>query len=283
VGLACTLYNSFTLSFADRPQIALDVTGEGAGLLKPQEGNFAVRAIRRLQAEVGAAPDGLAIKMQNAIPLSRGLGSSAAAIVAALASANYLLGEPLDKESLFTLATELEGHPDNVAPALYGGVTVSFLSDKKPFCFRIRPPAGLRLVAAVPDFPLPTKTARKALPARVAHRDAVFNLSRAALLAASMCGEDFSLLGYALEDKLHQPYRSKFIPGMADVFARARQAGAFGCFISGSGPTLMAFVPDTADAALIGEQMCAGFAAAGRRAVSHVLSLTGEGVRLVKP
>ncbi len=127
LGLACNLYNTFSLSLSDEPVIKLTVTGEGEGFLKPSERNYAVRAVRRVLSEVGCQKPGMSIRMHNEIPMSRGLGSSSSAIVGSMVAANLLLDSPLSREKLLSLATEMEGHPDNVAPALYGGFTVSFM------------------------------------------------------------------------------------------------------------------------------------------------------------
>ncbi|MDR3349035.1 MAG: homoserine kinase [Acidaminococcales bacterium] len=281
IGLACAIYNTLTLSCGGLPGIRLAVTGQGEEFLKPSEKNFAVMAIRRVLREADWNRPGLDIKMHNGIPMSRGLGSSAAAIVGGMAAANALAGGKLSRERIFELATEMEGHPDNVAPAIYGGFTISFMENGKPRCMRLDPPDGIRMVAAVPDFPLPTKLARDALPEKAAYRDAVFNIGRAALLAASIAKGDVSFLRFALKDKLHQPYRGKFIPGMENVFAAAEKAGALGSFISGSGSALMSFVPKEADAEMIGEKMCAEFARFGKTAVWHILGFDLGGAYVV--
>lgn len=281
LGLACSLYNTFTLSCVDEPGIRLAVAGQGEGFLKPSEKNFAVMAVRRVLNEAGCRQPGLDITMRNDIPMSRGLGSSAAAIVGGMAAANAVLGGLLTRERIFELAAEMEGHPDNVAPAIYGGFTVSFTENGAPYCMRLEPPDGLRMIAIVPDFPLSTKLARGVLPKKVPYRDAVFNIGRAALLAASIAKGDTSFLRFSMKDKLHQPYRGKFIPGMENVFAAAEKAGALGSFISGSGSALMAFLPQDADAEGIGRKMCAEFGKFGKTAVCRVLGFDLNGVRVV--
>jgi homoserine kinase len=281
LGLACSLYNTFTLSFVDKPGIRLAVAGQGKEFLKPSEKNFAVMAIRRVLNEAGCRKVGLDIAMSNDIPMSRGLGSSAAAIVGGMAAANAILGGLLTRERIFELAAAMEGHPDNVAPAIYGGFTVSFTENDKPYCMRLEPPAGIQMVAVVPDFPLSTKLARGVLPKKVPYRDAIFNIGRVALLAASIAKGDTSFLRFSLKDKLHQPYRGKLIPGMENVFAAAEKAGAFGSFISGSGSALMAFLPQEADAERIGEEMCAEFGKIGKTAVCRVLGFDLDGARVV--
>ena len=279
-GVACTLYNTITISWSEPDEVSLTVTGEGAGLLKQGERNLAVKAVRRVLAEVGRERRGFTLVMDNKIPLSRGLGSSSAAIVGGMTSVNALLGNPLDRGKIFELANELEGHPDNVCPAIYGGMTVSFMDGKKPRCVKLEPPGELNMVVVVPDFTLSTNVARNALPNLVSHQDAVFNVSRAALFVAAICKEDLNLLRFSLHDKLHQQYRSKFIPGMDDVLAAADKAGALGGFISGSGPALMAFARAGADLDGIGEAMRGEFIKHGSDAVYHRLSFDLDGAKI---
>lgn len=282
VGLACTLYNIFSVSLTDEPKIFLEAKGEGEGLLKPSERNFAIKSVRRILDEAGSKKRGIKIKMENNIPMSRGLGSSSAAIVGAMVATNALIGNVFSRETLFKIATEFEGHPDNVAPAIYGGLTVSFMENETtPRFIRVEPPKNIKMIAVVPDFPLPTKIAREALPETVSYKDATFNVSRVALLIASMCSSDLSYLSFALQDKLHQPYRSKLIPHTDEVFAVAQKAGALGSIISGSGSTLMAFAKSDANLADIGEKMCKVFQDNGKNACCHLLDFDTQGARII--
>jgi homoserine kinase len=186
------------------------------------------------------------------------LGSSAAAIVGGAVAANALLGRPLDQQALLDLATEMEGHPDNVAPALLGGLVVCTRTPAGVRWMRLAAPP-LQVVLAVPDYPVSTEEARRRLPARVPFPDAVFNVTRAALLVAALIGGRPDLLDEATQDRLHQPYREHLIPGLQDVFSAARRAGAYGVALSGSGPAVLAF----GDAAEIGPAMAQAFEAAG--------------------
>ena len=185
---------------------------------------------------------GAHIKMYNNIPLARGLGSSAAAIVSGLMAANAAIGNVFDKNKLLQIATEIECHPDNVAPALFGGITLSIENDGDAKCLSFLPPKPLKLVVAVPEFNLSTKLSRKVLPAKVSLQDAVFNVSRTAFLVGSLMQGNFENLQEALQDKIHQPYRMELIPGMAEVFDSALNNGALGAALSGAGPCLIAFV-----------------------------------------
>ncbi len=281
LGLACTLYNVFTLEITDENKIKLSATGEGEGMLKPSERNFAVKAVRKVMDEAGCKKPGISITMHNDIPMSRGLGSSSAAIVGGMVAANELLGNPFGKSKILDLATEMEGHPDNVAPAIFGGVTVSYMEDGRAGYIRFLPPPGLQMIAVVPDFPLPTKLAREALPEQVSMQDAVFNVSRAALFTACMCQGNLDALPFALQDRLHQPYRSKLIPGLDAAFDAAKKAGALGSVISGSGSTLMSFAGANADAGAIGRSMCEEFIKIGKDARFHLLDFDLSGAKII--
>jgi len=280
VGIACTIYNDLTLTLTDKEGFSLAVTGEGAGSIPANERNIAYQAVRAVLKKVGRHSPGIAIRMHNNIPLARGLGSSAAAIVGALVAANAATGGKLDREELLAMATVMEGHPDNVAPAIYGGITISMLSGGVPRTLRFDPPGELRMVVAVPAYGLSTKAARQVLPKTVPFADAVFNVSRAALLVGALCQGRLACLRYALEDRLHQPYRQKLIPGMADVLAAAAARGALGAALSGAGPCLIAFAAG-GDTAAIGGAMVEAFARNGVKASYLDLSIDGSGAKVI--
>lgn len=170
IGIACDIYNEMTLTLSDRGELSVTVWGEGAASIPCDERNIAYRAIREVFRRIGRQYSGVEIEMNNAIPLARGLGSSAAAIVAGLVAANAATGYQLADDVILDLATMIEGHPDNVAPAIYGGVTVSVMRGEKPLALRFLPAKPLKLVVAVPDFSLSTKTARQVLPRVVSFR-----------------------------------------------------------------------------------------------------------------
>ncbi len=238
LGMALALYNHVE---AEEVPAGLQVTveGEGTGELAAAAGNLVVTAAERLFAAVGRRPAGLRLRLRNGVPVARGLGSSAAAIVGGLVAANALLGVPLSAERLLDLAVELEGHPDNVTPALVGGVTVSCGTA----FVRFDPPPGLALAVIVPERPLPTAEARAALPRRIERADAVFNLQRACLLTAALREGRLDLLPAALDDRLHQPYRAALLPGLAEALERARRERALlGACLSGSGSSVLVFL-----------------------------------------
>ena len=281
LGAACNLYNEFTYELTERG-FELEVTGEGSGRLHASGKNLAFLAFFRLWNELtDRRYTGLKVAMHNRIPLSRGLGSSSTAIVAGLMAANYLTGSTLTRQQLVDYATEIEGHPDNVAPALLGGFTVSYMAHGKAASLRFVPKKPLSFIAAVPAEPLSTARARQAIPETVSHKDAVFNAGRSALLVSALLTGEYKFLPDALEDRLHQPYRMPLINGTQAVFKAAKNAGAYGAIISGAGSTLMAYAAADADSEAIGRAMQQAFKKAGQQAVYHVLKLDEEGARVI--
>ena len=280
LGLACTLYNTFTYEVC-KDGLELVIDGEGKDLLSADAGNLAFAAFFKVWNKMTDQEIGLKVHMRNNIPLSRGLGSSSTAIVAGLMAANYMTGSTLTKADLVNLATEMEGHPDNVAPALLGGFTISYMEDKTAHSFSFIPAKKLKLVAVVPSMPLSTSKARAAIPTLVPHCDAVFNASRTALLIGALMSGEYSYLSAALEDKLHQPYRASLIPGMEEAFTAAKAMGAYNAIISGAGSTLMAYAPVTGNPDEIGQAMVAALAAKGMDAIYHVLNIDIEGAKIL--
>lgn len=246
LGIACTLYNEMTLTLVHEKGLHISVRGEGALYIPSDSRNIVWKSIQYILERAGRADEfqGAKIRMSNRIPLSRGLGSSATAIVAGLTAANALLDCPFDRHDILQLATDIEGHPDNVAPAIYGGFTVNTVTRGHVECFSFLPRIFLRFVVMVPDFYLSTKSARQVLPAKVPRSDAVFNISHAAMMVAALARGSEKHLENAFEDAIHQTYRAPLIPGMFDVFAAAKKAGAYGAALSGAGPCLIAFVPE---------------------------------------
>lgn len=259
VGVALDIYNTVEMAPDPSGATVVDVTGEGAGFLRKTGAKLLVDAAKRVFEEAGLKQPGLRIRQHNCIPLFRGMGSSAAAIAGGMAAANALLPEPLPPQAILRLATEMEGHPDNVAPALFGGFVAACSVNNNVHFARIEPPPALRLVVAVPAFTLPTKESRQALPRQVSLEDAVFNLGQVALLVAALCRGDLNALAYTMNDRLHQSYRSLLVPGLEDVFAAARSAGALATVLSGAGPAVISFACGHEEA--VGEAMRQAFAA----------------------
>jgi homoserine kinase len=261
LGLALRLHNTVELDAAPSPRI--EIEGEGAMSLPRDTSHLAYRAalavVESRGRHGGAAPRAFHLRQHNRIPLARGLGSSAAAIVGGAAAANALLGGPLDPQALIDLAAGLEGHPDNVAPAVLGGLVACVTTESGKIRWTRLIPKRLRVVIAIPEFAVSTAEARHLLPEAVPFRDAVFNVTRTALLVAALAEGRMDLLDEATRDRLHQPYRARLVPGLDAVFAAAREAGAHGVALSGSGPTVVAF----GEAPGIGEAMRRAFQAAG--------------------
>ncbi|MBO4852381.1 MAG: homoserine kinase [Schwartzia sp.] len=282
LGVACTMYNELSLTLKKEPGVEIQVEGEGAENIPTDERNLAWRSIQTLlrRAKADDTYRGASIRMKNGVPLSRGLGSSAAAIVGALKAANVALGNPYDRRGLLQIATDLEGHPDNVAPAIYGGFTVSLVQDGVPESFSFLPRLPLKMVVAIPAFHLSTKAARDALPANVPMKDAVFNVGRAAMLVGALAKGNETFLRHAFEDALHQPYRAKLIPGMYEVFDAAREAGTLGVAMSGAGPCIIAYT--TAHAEAVGDAMVETFRRHEVEARAVVLGVEERGAYIVK-
>lgn len=279
VGIACNLYNELTLMLDQKGQLVIEVEGDGKESIPRDASNIVWTAVQYVLKQAGKNYRGAKIHMLNRIPLARGLGSSAAAIVAGLAAANEAIGSVFNRQQIFQMATDLEGHPDNVAPAVFGGVTLSIVQDGRAECLSFVPEKKLSLVVVVPGFCLSTKLARKALPKKVPLGDAVFNAGRAALLAGALARGEYKFLRSALTDRLHQPYREQLIPGMYEVFEAAVQNGAYGAVLSGAGPCLLAFADAHEDQ--IGKAMVAAFQAREINAEYLRLEIDTQGVQVV--
>ena len=210
LGLALALYNELTLAEADG--VTVSVRGEGRGQLPATDANIVARAARTLFEAAGRRFTGVAIECVNAIPLSRGLGSSAAAWIGGMLGANAVAGTPLDRAALLALAARAEGHPDNVAAALHGGLTVSCETPAGVIAVSVPLPDTIRWVVLIPELTSATVDARAVLPPTVSRADAVFNIQRASLLLASLQTKRGDLLQAAMHDRLHQPYRLKLFP-----------------------------------------------------------------------
>lgn len=283
-GMALNLYNEFVVELVpdDASLLHVTVSGEGQGRIPCDESNLLVRACRRVWDDAGwSVPGGLRIHLHNAIPSGRGLGSSASAIVGGLVAANALAGEPLDTRRLLELATEMEGHPDNVAAALCGGVTLAVASKGRLLDWVALPAPRVRLVAGIPDFQLPTRVARQALPRKISFDDAVFNVGRTALLVAALTQDRLDLLQLAMDDRLHHPYRSRLVPGMEAAFDAAKEAGALGVALSGAGPTVLAFLHPDDDGKRVGDAIQGAFQSSGVACRLAVLEPDDAGARAV--
>lgn len=238
LGLALSLYNRVWMQQAD----GVDISSADAVEIPTDESNLIYTAARQLYQTCGKPFSGLKIVQENNIPMASGLGSSSACIVAGLVGANHLLGNPLSGQELIELAANLEGHPDNTSPALSGGLTVSAMDQGKVYSVRLPVADTLRFAVFVPSFELKTEEARSVLPDHYPRSDVVYNLSRSALMAAALSQGDLQSLRIAVQDRIHQPYRSKLIPGIDKLFAATYELGSLGTYISGAGPTIVAII-----------------------------------------
>ncbi|WP_366922333.1 homoserine kinase [Metallumcola ferriviriculae] len=279
IGMALELYNYLEMDVIPSG-LEFDISGEGSESIPRDETNVVYQAAVRVFEKNGDEPTGLKIKQENQIPASRGMGSSAAAIVAGMVAANELAGGKLTEGQLLELAVAMEGHPDNVAPAMLGGVVVSAVLDERLFYRKIKPPQQLSMVLAVPDFTLSTSIARDVLPLNVPVKDAVFNVSRASLLVLALIQEDYQLLGQMMDDKLHQPYRVNLVPGMQAVFDAAKRSGALAVALSGAGPALVAFVTDKDKCKLVGQSMRQAFSQVGVNCDTRHLAASPTGAQI---
>ncbi len=238
LGLALNVWNE--ISFEASSKIIYHAKGEGAEKLNKGTKNLLTKAFTYVHEICGKDLKGFDIQAQNAIPMSSGLGSSAAAIVAGLFGANEILNRPLNENELLILATDMEGHPDNIAPALLGGLVVSVTSADEIITRRYELP-NLSIVIVKPSVDWPTRVARAVLPRSVSRTDAVFNIGRAALVVDALRNGDLDLLQKVMDDRLHQPYRLKHISGGMSAYKTAKQFGA--AALSGAGPSIICFVP----------------------------------------
>jgi homoserine kinase len=280
LGLALDLWNGTEFIQMDNGKLTLSISGEGEKTLPCDETNTIAAAALQLYALVGRNPDGLSIRCTNRIPLVSGLGSSSAALLTGMLGANALLGEPFSRQDILTMATENEGHPDNVVPAMLGGLVASVVHGDRIVTRKLLV-SPMSVTVVFPDFYFPTKTARAILPEYVLREDAIFNVSRAVLVIKSLESGDLSLLGQVMEDSLHQPYRLPLIPGALSAIQAARQAGASAVALSGAGPSLIAFSRQPADAG-IGLAMQKAFQEAGLAARIFPLNISQSGASVVE-
>jgi homoserine kinase len=276
VGLALSLSTRIDLDRAPRPRV--EVTGTGADLVPLGPEHPAYRAARFVAEVVGEQEVSFHLVQENAIPPIRGLGGSAAALVGGAVAANELFGGQIAAPDLLNIVCELDGHPDNAAPALLGGLVIGALTPSGVSAVRLEP-KDLAVAVAVPDFAVSTTAARRALPENVPHRDAVFNVGRSGLLLGALATGEYGLLRVAMQDRLHQPYRAHLVPGLESVIRAALEAGGHGACLSGSGPTVLAFTPRERTSA-VAAAMKRAFEAGGTEARSWALDVDLMGARV---
>ena len=239
LGLSVPLYTVVHVT----PQDVTEVVPLGPELegTPADESNYVYRAMLLAAKRAGRPLPPARVEIRTEVPLARGLGSSAAALVAGIVAGNELLGRPLTDETVLDVAAREEGHPDNVAPALFGGIVVATLDKLGTHYVRLDPPAHLGVTVLVPDFELSTNKARAVLPREYSRADAVHALSHAALLAAALAQGRLDLLRHAMQDYIHQVWRAPLVPGLSDILEGAYEHGALGAALSGAGPTVLCF------------------------------------------
>lgn len=240
LGMALGIYNTFEIS-TNTDRLSIEADGINNNLYC-NEDNLVYKSMKRLYREAGEQIPPLKIIEKIGIPISRGLGSSASCIIGGLLAANEMLKKPFNKDKLLKIAADIEGHPDNVAPALLGGFVVSSSTSDGIKCIKHEISRKLKFIVMIPDFTLSTEKARSVLPSSISRADGVFNISRACMLVSCLVTGDMENIKYAVQDRLHQPYRLKLIPGGEAIFNNAYELGCKAIFLSGSGPTLMGIV-----------------------------------------
>ena len=241
LGMALDIWNTIEVeSLATGVQSSVVVSGEGEGELEAGPDNLVYRSMEFLYRELGRELPPVSVTCANEIPLARGLGSSAAAIAGGLVAANALSGGEFNQRDLLEMAATIEGHPDNVAAAVMGGLQLVVTEESTLYTVPVSVPAAMHAVLFIPDRRIATADARAVLPQQLSIADAVHNMSRVALLVAGMATNHPEYLDIATQDRLHQPYRQPLFPAMKLLMKAARDAGALGAFLSGSGSTVLA-------------------------------------------
>lgn len=278
LGLALKLYNTLEMREA-RSGIKIEIFGEGKDILPRDETNPSFQAAYKVFKRCGYLPKGLKIKINNYIPIARGLGSSAASIVAGAVAANEICKKKLSQEELMQVCIDLEGHADNIVAAFLGGLTICGYKDGQLIYKKFFVRHGIRAIIAIPkNLEVKTKDAVAILPNKVPFEDAVFNISRVAFFVSGIISDDLEAMGLGMEDRLHQPYRKVLIPGLEDVFEAAKKAGAHGVSLSGAGSSVVAITNRYPQP--IGEVMKKAFRQNGIEAKVMILDMDNEGVKV---
>lgn len=241
-GLALPVYNVVSIEETIMPGsgIEINILDNDSDNIPTDKNNIVYKAIELLYNYMGQTPDELKINIKTGIPVARGMGSSASVITGGLIAANELLGHPADLDVLLSIATEIEGHPDNIAPCFVGGMTISSLEETGSVTYKKLPwPKNWKITICVPDFELATNISRSVLPEKVPMKDATFNLRRASEFVHAIHTEDEELMKVAMTDRLHQPYRMKLVPGLNSIMDNLKHTeGVMGCVLAGAGPSI---------------------------------------------
>lgn len=239
LGAALNLYNNFYIE-----EIEEGLTIQGCQEVFKNKDNLVYTSMQRCFQEIGYNPKGLKISFDTSIPVSRGLGSSASCIIAGVLAANEIGKGNLNKNHILEIASEIEGHPDNIAPALFGGMTVAIKEGRNVYYEKLHLPNGLKFSPIIPDFTLSTKEARSVLPDKIPYADGVFNVGRASLLIAALINGDFDMFKFACKDRLHEIYRKNLIANYDEIIEESTNLNSLCIFLSGAGPTIMAVLKE---------------------------------------
>ncbi len=250
IGMALPIYNTITIEETVLPGTGIEINvlndNETSDELLMEhmpmdENSIIYKAVELLYNSIGQTPSELKITVQSQIPIARGLGSSASVIVGGLLAANELLGHPADEVALLSIATEVEGHPDNVTPSIVGGLVLTSLEDDGSVVYRkLDWPEEWQITVCIPDYELSTEISRSVLPKEVPLQDAVFNAKRMGMFIQAINTKDAELMKMALQDKIHQPYRMKLVPGLDKIMDNLKhEENVLGCVLSGAGPAIV--------------------------------------------
>ncbi len=250
LGMALPIYNTITIEETVLPGTGIEINvladesvGEEFSLehIPMDENSIIYKAVELLYNSIGQSPSELKINIHSQIPIARGLGSSASVIVGGLIAANKLLGNPADEAALLSIATEVEGHPDNITPAIVGGLVISAKEDDGSIVYRkLDWPEEWVITVCIPEYELATDISRSVLPEEVPMKDAVYNAQRMAMFVEAIHTKDAELMKLALKDKLHQPYRMKLVPGLEKIIQSLKhEDNVLGCVLSGAGPSIL--------------------------------------------
>ena len=247
-GMALPIYNEITIEETVMPGTGIEISVIADNqedlnimMIPTDNTNIVYKAVELLYNSIGQTPSELKITIKSDIPIAKGLGSSASVIVGGLMAANELLGRPADEAALLSIATEVEGHPDNVTPAIVGGIVISSQEEDGSVVYRkLNWPEDWKIMVCVPDYELVTDIARSVIPKEIPLKDAIFNLKRSAMFVQAVSTADEELMKLALTDKLHQPYRMKLVPGLNEIINNLKhEEDVLGCVLSGAGPAIL--------------------------------------------
>ena len=278
--LSLALDRYLRVSIENADVLRIEASGQDHDRIPTTPENLIYRVAESVAAKRGRKLPPFHMVLENEIPLARGMGSSAAAIIAGITCYEILFNDNLSEQELFNYAFEYESHPDNLAAALYGGLIAAGVGNAGTvFVSRLEIGEGIRGVVVIPEFELSTEKARSVLPAQYSRQDAVYNIQRSALTIAALTTGNYSMLRESMKDRIHQPYRAKLIPGLAEILM-LDEPGLFGVALSGAGPTVFAFAePTLADC--VGAAIAREFARHGVTATPHLVNIDKTG-RLIE-